>query len=152
MTHQERRRRKEHAKKKKADNRRQAIAKPGALTQAGRIFVKFGGAMRLSEILTQIGRPRAYATVFRWDYPKEKGGTGGIIPGSAWPSIMLAARFEGIFLSSEDLDPRKQLMNDLNLRAFPEVIRKNDKRHYRGKYEDPERADLPIHMKKRNRK
>lgn len=95
-----------------------------ALTQAGRILLKFGGPKRLSEILLAIGRPRTYATVFRWDYPKEKGGTGGWIPGNAWPDIFAAARFEGLILTSEDIDPRQRLMNKQALRAYPARIRK----------------------------
>lgn len=95
--------------------------------------------MRLSLILNQIGRPRTYATVFRWDYPRAKGGTGGFIPTKAWPDILLAARCDGIILTSEDFDPRVQFMNKFDLRAFPEVIRKNAKRVYYGRFTKPEK-------------
>lgn len=75
-------------------------------SQAQRIIDKFGGAKRLSEILSHVGKPRDFVTIYRWTYPKSVGGTDGLIPTAAWPDIFLAARFDGVVLSSEEMDPR----------------------------------------------
>lgn len=74
-------------------------------TQAERVINKFGGAKRLLAALKAVGFPKNPATVYRWLYPREKGGTGGIIPTKAWPDILTAARIEGIFLTAEDVGP-----------------------------------------------
>ena len=68
--------------------------------QAGRIIEKFGGHKRLAAVL---GVHRA--TIYRWTWPREKGGTGGVIPTKMVSQIIRAARVEGIFLSSDDLFP-----------------------------------------------
>ncbi len=75
-------------------------------TQAERILRRFGGARRLAYILQTIGRPRNFSTIYKWTYPKERGGTGGFIPYTSWNDILAAARAEGILISSEDMDPR----------------------------------------------
>lgn len=75
-------------------------------TQAERIIKKFGGARRLAEALKAIERPYHHTTIYKWTYPKEVKGTGGIIPTAALPDVVMAARAAGILLSSEDLDPR----------------------------------------------
>lgn len=78
-------------------------------TQASRIIAKFGGARRLASILASIGKPRDPSSIYKWAYPKEKDGTGGLIPTSAWPDIISAARYDGVVLTLEDLDPRPKL-------------------------------------------
>lgn len=93
------------------------------LSQAERVLRKFGGAAcgeeevngrevrggagarRLSEILEIIGYPKTPASIYRWTYPRSRGGTGGLIPTSAWPLIHLAARYAGILITAEDRDP-----------------------------------------------
>lgn len=79
---------------------------PRELTQAERIVKKFGGARRLSSILLLVGKPRDPANIYRWTYSKERGGTGGLIPTSAWPDIIRAAKYDGILIDAELTDPR----------------------------------------------
>lgn len=76
-------------------------------TQAYRIIKKFGGARRLWALLKDLGPEHELSpsSIYRWDYPKEKGGTGGVIPTAAMPSVIKAARLEGIFLTPEDFYP-----------------------------------------------
>lgn len=75
-------------------------------TQAYRIFVKFGGVPGLWEALKTVQRPRQLQAMYRWLYPKERGGSDGLVPLNAMEDILIAARYMGIILSSEDLDPR----------------------------------------------
>lgn len=75
-------------------------------SQAERIIKKFGTPRILGRILEEIGRKRNYATIYKWLYPKSKDGRGGLIPTSAWDDILAAARYEGIIITSEDMDPR----------------------------------------------
>jgi hypothetical protein len=76
------------------------------LTQAERVLFKFGGARSLAAILKSIGRPISPSAIYKWTYPANRDGTGGLIPTRALSDVMAAARAEGIYLSSEDLDPR----------------------------------------------
>jgi hypothetical protein len=74
-------------------------------TQAARVIAKFGGAQVLGKALARVsGRDRS--RVYRWGYPKSKGGTGGVIPSSVIADVLTAARLEGVHLTAEDLDPR----------------------------------------------
>lgn len=75
-------------------------------TQAHRVFLKFGGVPNLFEALKVVQRPRQMQAMYKWLYPKDKGGSDGMIPINAMSDILLAARYAGIVLSSEDLDPR----------------------------------------------
>jgi len=75
-------------------------------SQAERVLEKFGGASRLARIFKEMGLDRNRATVYKWLYPRERGGTDGLIPTSAWGDVMNAARLEGILLTAEDMDPR----------------------------------------------
>ena len=77
--------------------------RPPAITQAGRIFEKFGGARGLMRALAAIGKPKNPATCFKWTYSRAKGGTGGVIPSSALPDVLMAARHEGILITPDDL-------------------------------------------------
>jgi amino-acid N-acetyltransferase len=76
-------------------------------SQASRLIEKFGGAYKLSKLLGLAGDPRTPATIYRWNYPRSRGGSDGIVPSNAWPAIMRAARLEGLVLTSDDIDPRK---------------------------------------------
>lgn len=77
-----------------------ASDEPTVMTQAERVIEKFGGPKNLARI---IGRD--VATVYKWMYPKTKGGTGGLIPTQALTEVMAAARQQGIFLTTADLFP-----------------------------------------------
>lgn len=72
-------------------------------SQAQRIFDKFGNARKLATAIQ-----RQPSSVYRWCYPKNKGGTGGLIPSSALPDVLEAARRLGIFVSSDDLYPGRR--------------------------------------------
>lgn len=75
-------------------------------SQAKIVTAKFGGARSLMRALATIGRKIDAASIYRWDYPREKGGCAGIIPTKNMPDIMAAARHQGILFSAEELDPR----------------------------------------------
>lgn len=79
-------------------------------TQADRIFNKFGGVPALSKALARVGESatRSLSALYRWNLPKVKGGSAGIVPTSAWPDIMRAARLEGVMLTPDDCFPLKQ--------------------------------------------
>lgn len=93
--------------------------------QAEKVLHKFGGANRLARIFKQLGIKKNRSSIHRWTYPKDKGGTGGFIPVSNWPHIIMAARYDGIILTHEDLDPRLYF-NDISIKAFPRVIREKN--------------------------
>lgn len=82
-----------------------------------RIFWKFGGLKRFCTALNASGHKIKLNTLYKWRY------RGGHVPGKIWPAILLAARYEGIYLSSEDIDPRTQFLGRDKIRAFPEVIK-----------------------------
>lgn len=77
--------------------------------QAQRILLKFGGPYELQRLLRLAGTYRSVPAIYRWMYPKDKGGSGGIIPSSFLVIISDVARLAGIVLTSEDLDPRPTL-------------------------------------------
>lgn len=82
---------------------------PRLRSQAERVIAKFGGPYKLSKAVAALGDPAKTlnpATVYRWLYPRNKGGTGGLVPTGSLPLVLEAARFDGIFLSTDDLDPR----------------------------------------------
>lgn len=83
-----------------------APKKPVA-TQASRLFEKFGGQARLAEALINHGKIKSRITVYKWGYPKERGGTNGLVPTAQWPNIMYVARLEGVHLPSTFFDPRE---------------------------------------------
>lgn len=82
------------------------------MTQADSILARFGGPRRLVAALARLAdttgdesKRRNPATVYKWTYPRDKGGTGGYIPSSAWEDVRQAARLEGILLKPEDWFP-----------------------------------------------
>lgn len=75
-------------------------------TQARRVIDKFGSCAKLCAALKQIGRGRDISSIYRWTAPYHLGGTDGIIPTSAWPDVLAAARYAGIVITPEDFDPR----------------------------------------------
>ena len=68
------------------------------MTAADRVINAFGGASRLSE-LTDIEK----SSVYRWTYPKDRGGTDGAIPHANHNKILKAAAHAGIKLTRSDL-------------------------------------------------
>lgn len=82
------------------------------ISQAERVIEKFGGVPRLCALLHAIGRPRDRTVIYRWMYSKDRGGADGVIPSTAWPDLILAARMEGIILTSQDMDPRPMSYRD----------------------------------------
>lgn len=79
--------------------------------QARHVITKFGGATKMAKAMKEVGRPRCRVQITKWTLPRSQGGTGGIIPNGAIPDVLLAARHEGIYLSSEDLDPRPKTVS-----------------------------------------
>lgn len=82
-------------------------------TMALRIIRKFGSMKNIHAAFKAAGHPKTKSVIYRWLYPKEKGGTGGIIPGSALVALQKAAFVAGVYLSPEDLDPRATIKKDL---------------------------------------
>lgn len=66
------------------------------LEPAKSIIAKFG-IQKVSEITR-----KDVSRVYRWMYPKEKGGTGGMIPQSEAPALLAYARANGVAVSAED--------------------------------------------------
>lgn len=77
-----------HLKQRKAD------------TPAQRVIEKFGSARKVAKAM-QIN----VTTVYRWTYPRSKGGSDGLIPTEALRGVLMAARLEGIVLTPEELLP-----------------------------------------------
>lgn len=78
--------------------------------QAARVIARFGGAYDLSRAMDAANpeRPERYrspSVIFRWTYPRSKGGTDGRIPSAAWPAVIDAARYAGIFLTDKERQP-----------------------------------------------
>jgi hypothetical protein len=75
-------------------------------TQAGRIIKKAGGFDRLAKLLADhTDHPRDRSCIFRWNKPKDKGGTGGHIPPRMLPHVVQALRADGVLLTPEDIHP-----------------------------------------------
>lgn len=77
-------------------------------SQAKRVFAKFGGVPSLHRALEALGAEHArnIVTIYRWDYPRAAGGCDGVIPSLSMKSVLKAARYEGVLLTPDDLDPR----------------------------------------------
>lgn len=82
-------------------------------SQSQNILDKFGGARRLSELFKAMGRPRHPATIYKWTYARQAGGTDGLIPSSAWADVLHAARLEGILITPDDLNPAPRDLGEL---------------------------------------
>lgn len=76
------------------------------MNQAERVIAAFGGVQKFSGLLSLVGRGKSVPALLRWTYPRERRGTGGFIPSSAWDDIFVAAKITGVKLTSELLDPR----------------------------------------------
>lgn len=76
-------------------------------TQAGRVIKKFGNARRLAALMEAVtGRRCDPSRIYRWTHPRDKGGTGGLIPSSTMADVMKCARLNGIVLTEKDLYPK----------------------------------------------
>ncbi|MEH6502983.1 MAG: amino-acid N-acetyltransferase [Cycloclasticus sp.] len=80
------------------------------LNDSAFIIHKFGGVKPLAAAIN-----KDPATIYRWTYPKSKGGTGGIIPSSAIGKITEAARLLNITL--DDDNAKLQLAKEYGLNA-----------------------------------
>lgn len=47
----------------------------------------------------------AYTAPYRWQHPKDKGGTGGLIPQKHHPALLAFARRRGVTLTADDFLP-----------------------------------------------
>lgn len=83
------------------------------VTQAQRVFEKFGSAAALHRALKAIGKHRNIWTIESWGRPKDKAGTGGVIPSHNWPFILKAAHHAGVTLTETDMDPRPSAVLDI---------------------------------------
>lgn len=70
--------------------------------QAEKIIAKFGGPAKIAAALEC-----DVSAVYKWTYPKDKGGTDGLIPSSSMPIVLHAADVMGIDITPQDLDPRE---------------------------------------------
>lgn len=67
-------------------------------TPAERVIGKFPGGARALAALLGV----APVTVYRWTYPKVRGGTGGLVPSEYHERILKLAEAEGLRLSPWD--------------------------------------------------
>lgn len=83
--------------------------KTETLSQADRIFNRFGGPKALSDALNAVGLKINRVTVYRWNIArdaKNHNGTDGLIPIKFWTWIFKAAELHGVVISADDCDPR----------------------------------------------
>jgi hypothetical protein len=69
------------------------------------IIKRLGGEAKVSEITG-----RGLTAPYKWQYPVEKGGTGGLIPQKVHPLLLDYARANGIPLSAADFLPMHDAM------------------------------------------
>lgn len=67
------------------------------MTPAGKIIKKCGGAAATALL---VGRTES--AVHRWTYPKDRGGTGGTVPGRAQAKLLEAAARGEVDIRPED--------------------------------------------------
>lgn len=77
-----------------------ANMKTAEMTPARKVILLFGGHTAVSHLLN-VDRPQ----VHRWEYPRERGGTGGRIPARHHPTLLRLASERGIPLTLADLNP-----------------------------------------------
>lgn len=75
------------------------------IDQARRIIKKFGGAKALRDSLALASPEHSLSLVqvYRWTYPRHKGGTGGFIPPRLIRPLLKASRIAGVLLEAHDL-------------------------------------------------
>lgn len=67
------------------------------MNPASAIIEKLGGEAKVAEVTGT-----SFTAPYRWQHPKEKGGTGGLIPQAHHVTLLDYARDNGIALSAED--------------------------------------------------
>lgn len=72
--------------------------------QATKIINKFGSPYKMAEYVRI-----SPATIYKWTWSRERGGTDGLIPARSMQEVIRGARIAGILLTAQDL--------------FPEVVR-----------------------------
>jgi hypothetical protein len=92
------------------DGVRTAAAKRDLIRPQAQVIVsKFGGPYELSRTLKACSSdPEDHYTpsaIYRWMYPRSKGGTGGEIPVHALHTLMKIARLAGVMLTTEEIYP-----------------------------------------------
>lgn len=70
-------------------------------TQAEHVIARFGGPIELAAAIGYTA-----AAVYKWTYPRHKGGCHGLIPTRALDRILTTARLFGVLLTANDLKPR----------------------------------------------
>jgi hypothetical protein len=86
---------------------------------ASSIIEKLGGEGVVSKITRT-----AYTAPYRWQHPRDKGGTGGLIPQRYHPLLLDHARRHGIALKAEDFLPRTGIgsrIRQRTMRSEPEA-------------------------------
>lgn len=68
--------------------------------QAQRIIDRFGGVPALATAIEKDA-----SAIYKWNYPRDSGGTGGLVPSSAIPLVMTAADILGVKFKTGDWDP-----------------------------------------------
>jgi hypothetical protein len=70
--------------------------------------------MIAERVIGKLGGPRAVAgmlamstqAVYKWTWPRERGGTGGLIPSRRQIELMVAAKQRGVILTKDDFFPK----------------------------------------------
>jgi amino-acid N-acetyltransferase len=76
--------------------------------QAARIIAYFGGARELAKALQALndeGYARDPSSIYRWTYPRSRGGHDGVIPGDMILAVKAAARLLGIVIPDHEWRP-----------------------------------------------
>ena len=107
-------------------------------SQAFRVISKFGGVTALQTALLQVGLELSRSAIFKWFNEGRSRGNCGRIPAAMWEDILNAAQLEGVFLTSEDMDPRPIVPKDFK-RVAEDLI---DDPYYGG-HQDEEFQDNP---------
>lgn len=68
------------------------------MSQAQTVISKFGGVGALAA-----ATGFSVNSIYKWTYAKEKGGTGGVIPGDKLPVVLGAAKDRDINITVDDL-------------------------------------------------
>lgn len=93
-------------------------ANPGS--QAYRVVCKFGGPKKIQEALALLGHKIALTTIYGW-MNDARYTVNGLIPQFWLEDLIYVARFVGILLLEDDLDPRFQISEE-EAEAYHEVI------------------------------
>lgn len=67
---------------------------------ASTIIKKLGGEARVAQ-----ATKTAFTAPYRWQYPKSKGGTDGVIPQKHHRSLLALAREQGVDLNADEFLP-----------------------------------------------